>query len=423
MTSGGGPRGWATALATRLVDLQDPSREDLFVLLVTWLQANVTPVQTALRRLGTPMALVEPLETTRPTEIMAALSAAPAPAELAGRVVAAARALDRHLAALSPTLLTGEHAGIDGRWFRVRPRIVPGGIDELYGAARDDPTFGVARRMACIPSAALGDVRVVDAPPLRPLTRTRLAMRRERGSLRVLVDAIPPDPSQWEADGSWIAVRRGDAAVLDAATAATMAAAAEREADVVVLPELALGPSSLASLQDQLRRSSRRHPALVVVGVTHEGSGAGPLVVNEAVLLDGDGRELLRHRKLVAFSTMDGSAGLTEERLDPGHSIGVLPTPVGNMAVLICKDLFADRPEAALRLGYVTWLLVPSLSRTTGPHRDRARQLRPRRITTVVCNTWHPEPDRVTHGPHVIGGPTVRPQAASDRRVLFEVPV
>jgi len=199
--------------------------------------------------------------------------------------------------------------------------------------------------------------------------------------------------------------------------------AATQAVDLLVLPELALSPESVDHLKAELDRRRLRNPILIVVGITHVASVGSPLVVNEATLLDGRGRELLRHRKLVAFSAADGSGGLVEERLDPGGVIAVLPTPVGNVSLLICKDVFADGPEPALRAGYVTWLLVPSLSRSTGPQRDRASQLRPRRITTIVCNAWHDEDERVTAGRHVAAGPTLRPAASGSQRWLVTVPL
>ena len=324
---------------------------------------------------------------------------------------------------MNPALLTGEHIGVQGDRFRVRPRIIPGGIDDLYGAAKDDPTFGVARRMACVPIAPVGGVRLVDAVPLPPATSTRLARRREAGSLRVLVDGIVPDRASWVSDGPWTSVQRPHDDSMERLVSELLIDASASEADLVVLPELALDPVSVEHLQASLAVRTEHRPLLLVVGITHQLSDQVPLVVNEAVVLDGRGRELLRHRKLAAYSAADGSAGLTEERLDPGDSIAVLSTPVGNVGVLICKDLFADRPEPALRLGYVTWLLVPSLSRSTGPHRDRASQLRPRRITTIVCNAWDDEDERRTKGQHITGGPTLRVSRVSERRSMISVDV
>ena len=415
---------WAEDLVDRLRELEDPSREDLFVLLLTWLQAHTSAVTRALRVDGRQLPLVEPLDATDPQSVLRHLrEAAATPGEVGIAAVAASRALDQELANTNAALLTGEHLGIGGDLFRVRPRIIPGGIDELYGAAKDDPTFGVARRMACVPVAPVGGVRLVDAGPLPPWTATRLARRREAGSLRVLVDAMVPDRALWVSDGPWTSVQRTHDHSMETLIADILGEAAESEADVVILPELAMDPTSLRHVQGALAARRARFPHLLVVGITHQRSAQVPLVVNEAVVLDGRGRELLRHRKLAPFSTADGPGGLTGERLDPGDAITVLSTPVGNIGVLICKDLFDDRPEPALRIGYVTWLLVPSLSRSTGPHRDCARQLRPRRITTIVCNAWDNEDERRSAGQHIAGGPTHKVSRVSARRSIIAVDV
>jgi predicted amidohydrolase len=424
MATAGGGR-WTIELTERLAELDGPSREDLFVLLLTWLCRHQTRVKRSLRTLGLQMPLVEPTPDATPAAVMAALvtAAAQGTDQLARAAVATTRALDQELAETSVRLLRGEHLGIDGSLFRVRPRITPAGIPALYGATKDDPAIGVARRMSCVPMGLVGDLLVIDATPLPGPTRTRLERRRQAGKLRVLVDAIRPDPGQWIVDGPWTSVqRRHDDEMIDV-LAGAVDAAASMAADLLILPELALAPESVDHLAALLRELRRPHPVLVAFGVTHQPSDATPLVVNEAVVLDGRGGELLRHRKLVAFSSADPSGVLVEERIEPGQTLGVLATPVGNMSLLICKDLFSERPEPALQLGYVTWLVVPSLSRSTGPHRDRARQLRSRLITTVSCNTWYPEEQRRAAGPHVAAGPTLPPATGSGRQWLVDVHV
>lgn len=418
---------WTGDLVRAVAQLDRPSREDLFVLLVTWLQAHASAVGAELRRQGHHLPLVEPLPTATPGQIVARLrrEATSEPWRLAVTAVAAARALDLELGDLDPVLLTGQHAGVDGRWFRVRPRIVPGGTDDLYGLAKDDPTFGVARRMACVPDDRIGGddgVRLVDGPWLPPPVRTRLALRREHGEVRVLVDGVPPDERQWTTEGGWTQVRRAHDPTVEDALNEAVETARSAAVDMLLLPELALEAASLDHLKALLRRGQGRSPSLVVVGLCHADSDRPPLVWNEAVVLDGAGTELFRHRKLAPFSTGEGGR-LDGERLDPGGTVTVLATPVGNVAVLICKDLFDARPEPALLAGYVTWLLVPSLSPKTGPHRDRVSQLRPRRITTVVCNVWPDDAVRRNAGPHVWGGPTLKVGLSGDRRAVVVIRV
>ncbi|MGI8807604.1 MAG: nitrilase-related carbon-nitrogen hydrolase [Acidimicrobiales bacterium] len=416
MAAADGTGRWADELRERLDQLRDPGREDLFVLLLTWLRRHDAAVQDELRRLGLRLSHVEPLTVASPRPILDQLVATGSPTELAVAAVAAARALDQELAGLSLRFLTGEHLGIDDRMYRVRQRIVLEGVDHNYGAAKDDPVFGVARTMACVPVGRVGGVLVVDAAPLPEASRSRLARQRERRSLRVLVDAMAPDPGQWLDDGPWTAVHRSHDAAVAAEISAVLDAAAGGKVDLVILPELALCPESVQHLQKELRVRRARYPALTAVGLTHQPADTGPQVVNEAVLLDGRGTELLRHRKLVAYP---GTGGVKAERLRAGDSISVLATPIGNLSLLICRDLFDDkRPEQALQLGYITWLFVPSLSPSTSPHLTRATALRPRWITTVVCNAWAPETDR---GGHITAGPTIRPVTFSGARTVFEI--
>jgi len=414
-------------LVAALRRLDEPSREDLYVLLVTWLRANATAVATEARQRGEHLALVEPLPAMTPAALRGRLREA-ASFERTGlvvTVVAAARALDDELGNVSPMLLGGEHAGIDGDRFRVRRRIEPGGIDDLYGVAKDDPTFGVARRMACVPVGRIGDangVALVDGPPLPAAIEARLDLRRRGGTIRVVVDGLAPDDAQWTRHGGWTQVHRAHDAAVAAALDRAVRLTAREPTDVLLLPELALDPASLHHLSAVLRRTPGRSPCLTVAGLCHAASPTAPLVVNEAVVLDATGRELVRHRKLAAFAAGEG-ARLDGERLDPGHTVTVLATPIGNLSVLICKDLFADRPEAALQVGYVTWLFVPSLSPKTGPHADRARQLKARRITTVVCNTWPDDEARRASAPHLATGPTLAFTTRRRLRASFEVPV
>jgi hypothetical protein len=171
-----------------------------------------------------------------------------------------------------------------------------------------------------------------------------------------------------------------DASALHADIAATVEAAVEvaaREgATLLLMPELALPVAGLDALRDLLRGTAGA-PALTVVGLRHrdvvadgepDKDSTGALLsrwVNEAVVLGPDGVELLRHRKLTAYAT--GHDG-PQEDTRVGERLAVLPTAIGNLAVLTCLDAFAASADR-VRRSPASVVLVPSLSATVSPHR------------------------------------------------------
>lgn len=97
----------------------------------------------------------------------------------------------------------------------------------------------------------------------------------------------------------------------------------------------------------------------------NEAAGRLSRWVNEAVVLGPDGVELLRHRKLTAFA-IDTGGPQEDTRL--GDRLAVLPTAIGNVAVLTCLDAFAASWTRLLQ-SPASLVLVPSLSPRVNPHR------------------------------------------------------
>lgn len=61
-----------------------------------------------------------------------------------------------------------------------------------------------------------------------------------------------------------------------------------------------------------------------------------------------------------------------------------LLTPLGLMAIAICKDLFEGEPAAVLASLPLDWLLVPSMSDTINPHKVSARTMHNKGGTIVA---------------------------------------
>lgn len=170
-----------------------------------------------------------------------------------------------------------------------------------------------------------------------------------------------------------------------AAVEAAVRAAARDEATILLLPELALPATALRVLEHVLAETPRS-PSLTVAGLRHrdvvaagepESDASGAALspwANEAVVLGPDGVELLRHRELTGFAL--GSGGPQEDtRL--GDRLAVLPTAIGNIAVLTCLDAFASSWIRLLQ-SPASLVLVPSLSPRVNPHRS----------TLVPVTTW-----------------------------------
>lgn len=123
-----------------------------------------------------------------------------------------------------------------------------------------------------------------------------------------------------------------------------IAEAAEKGADVVLLPEcLDLGwthPSSKDQAQPipegepcaKLIAAAREHGVIVCAGLTEQ---AGEKVFNAAVLIDASGEVLIKHRKINVLDI-----GL--EFYDRGGCLQVAETAFGTMGVMICADAFVE---------------------------------------------------------------------------------
>lgn len=145
--------------------------------------------------------------------------------------------------------------------------------------------------------------------------------------------------------------------------------------DLVALPELVMSPAAVAEVVAALRGRPSVSDALVVLGsgLSADKAPGGVLSYNEAVVLDGGGREIFRQRKMHHYNMaaerlrkcqlpMKGD-GPHIENVAAGRRLEVRDVPgVGRLIILICEDLAQAEPghraASALR---PDWVVTPVL--------------------------------------------------------------
>lgn len=153
--------------------------------------------------------------------------------------------------------------------------------------------------------------------------------------------------------------------------------AARGGVDILVAPELTVPPGARDQVLSELRWASGRQLALLVPGSFHE--RVADRTVNRALLADGKGNVLLEHLKLAMFGENDGWL----ESISLGDEIRVVVTPIGTVAIAICKDFcdyFVGRVWEQLQ---VEWLLVPAYGRGANAHEEAAGRVA-RMVGTVT---------------------------------------
>jgi hypothetical protein len=159
---------------------------------------------------------------------------------------------------------------------------------------------------------------------------------------------------------------------------------------LALLPELALSEAELGDLKGQLRARHRRLPALLIAGLVHRPSNDGNSHVNEALVLDADGKELFRHEKLEPITHKDlGREDILPRQSERYH---YLDTPVGRLVVNVCRDFRSDVPMVLNRALGATLLAVPAYSQALDFVMEEARVLGARQCAiTVAANPANEE--------------------------------
>jgi len=233
--------------------------------------------------------------------------------------------------------------------------------------------------------------RVPDPRPARLPGTTRIALEaaRDERALRIAVVCTPhveraatraTQPGLFILVPSWTTRSVDDFVRL-------FEVIAKKKPELCVLPEGSVSLDELDNLKVALAHRAARFPSLLVAGLVHRAQGNG--FVNEAVVLASDGREIMRHEKLEPFTD---EAGQMEHIVPRGSAeYSLLDTPIGRIAVNVCRDVRSDIPMLLNRLFNVDVLLVPAWSKRLDFAAEEARTLGARQGTLLVAaNAYAP---------------------------------
>ena len=382
------------------------SSETCFVLLWTYLdQAHVAAGESHSRSQGTHHFRIEPH--------------LPAGPNLRDRLAAAVQEMQaedgdafdlyalRWLKALDSLLNERQGArlgedwitGLDGMQYRIRRRnhFLADSFEARVTSEEDQSgTRDLYTRFhVAVPQSVEGiviDVKSAEEWAESSLLR-RLSLQRSRLSimlwpLQTILDypALAPEPAPSDFV-SLDEVRNEEELLAEVQTA--LAVAKEREACLLVFPELAIP----VRIREEIRLTLQGHgaygyPLMTLIGCCHcKAPEGGDL--NEAILFGPDGTELHCHRKLTSFTfivTRDRSR-IISEQLRVGTTVTVLESPLGNLMPLICLDLIHMPLRQVIVRSHANLFAVPSLSPTTSPHQGAARDLQvDNRASSFVSN-------------------------------------
>lgn len=191
-----------------------------------------------------------------------------------------------------------------------------------------------------------------------------------------------------------------------------VAAAREREATIVVLPENTISASIVSELRSKLRKSGSPYPQLIVPGSYHRVDAQGE-ARNTALLLSADGTAIASHQKVTFFGTRvesrESDRGF-QEGISPGKEIHALASPFGLLSMGICLD-FCDADPSVSELWNAVgpeWMLVPSMGHgtTIRAHQRRGQELAPQFGTVLCLANQDPRPKEVRpeHHSEISGG-------------------
>lgn len=148
-------------------------------------------------------------------------------------------------------------------------------------------------------------------------------------------------------------------------------------AHILLMPELTITPlirSKIVAELERLNEGGDENHAMsvpfILLGSFHEQVENGWCNHADAVLgLDGTHLFGCDKRKSVTFNNCKEGIECSPTPLT------CLFTPLGLMAMAICKDLFEGEPAAVLASLPLDWLLVPSMSDNINPHKVSARTM------------------------------------------------
>lgn len=210
---------------------------------------------------------------------------------------------------------------------------------------------------------------------IEPFTSRRCRAAMRRGTVSVATTSFGDGASIDWAGSPSIAASIPTAAARANLLAKALRAAAGADVDVFVAPELTLPPRERDHLLAELRRGlGAPQVAMAVLGSFHESRRdleGVERTFNVALLVDGTGNRIHEHRKLVAY----GEHGPDEPRetIGVGNTITLVQTPLGLVAVAICKDFCDVHVERIWCELQPEWILVPAYGDGESAHHRAAR--------------------------------------------------
>ena len=165
-------------------------------------------------------------------------------------------------------------------------------------------------------------------------------------------------------------------------------------AHILVVPELTITPAIRLQIANELERlheeDGENHALavpVIILGSFHEQIENKWQNYAKAVL-GLNGTDLFECYKRTPV-TINNCKEYIEYSSTP---LTCLFTPIGLMAMIICKDLFDGVSADVLATLPLDWLLVPSMSNKLGPHKEAAKKLHDRKGTVVaVANQEMPK--------------------------------
>lgn len=302
--------------------------------------------------------------------------------------IALIRALDEHLAAetqdsaalITPNEVTGYRVHAHDYWLVPVSLAARGKARTATQAQRRCRWF---KHHAVLPQITPHGVKVRLHAARSTLDDRLVQLRLQRQELGVWIAHFRDGADvRWTQEfspvGNWRATHVAPHETRVESLQSTLASARASLAQALVFPEFAIDLEQRKVVQRYLRQSESEPngPLLLVAGSFH--APADPhtqTVYNEAPVYGPGGRLLFAHRKLRLFGEAEGGT----EHAAVGDEFHVLLTPIGCMAVLICKDFIDDEASVCSLLKEVPidWVWVPSFGNATTLklHQARARAL------------------------------------------------
>jgi hypothetical protein len=185
-------------------------------------------------------------------------------------------------------------------------------------------------------------------------------------------DGVRPD---WRGDPHWCCSELTDEVTRRDTLILALREARVAGARMVVFPELTVPRALWGDVADEM--CTLGGFVLVVPGSFHEANEG--VNHNVTCALDGGGTVLFEHTKLLAMRTTNAAGDPLIEAITTGDRITLLETPLGLLAIAVCRDFCEGTPPgagiwSAIAPGLV---LVPSMSgrSTLGAHERRAAEL------------------------------------------------